>query len=58
VRQVNRLAKTFEFEALLNVLKRSSLITRGEVLEEIARLQQKAGGARKEDTDALENLNA
>ncbi len=32
-------AQAFEFEALLNVLERRSVITRGEVLEEIKRLK-------------------
>ncbi len=33
------LAQAFEFEALLNVLERKGLITKGAVLEEIKRLR-------------------
>jgi hypothetical protein len=36
------LAQAFEFEALLNMLERSGLIARGEVLEESKRMQEKA----------------
>jgi len=41
------LAHAFEFEALLNVLERQGLITRGEALEEIRRLREKAPKAGK-----------
>ncbi len=34
-------AQAFEFEALLNVLERRSVITRDEVLEEIKRLKER-----------------
>ncbi len=40
------LAQAFEFEALLNVLERRSVLTRAEVLEEIKRLREKAAKAR------------
>ncbi len=39
-------AQAFEFEALLNVLERRSVITRGEVLEEIKRLKGQTPKAR------------
>ncbi len=39
-------AQAFEFEALLNVLERRSVITRGEVLEEIKRLKEGTPKAR------------
>ncbi len=39
-------AQAFEFEALLNVLERRSVITRGEVLEEIKRLKERTPKAR------------
>jgi hypothetical protein len=38
------LAQAFEFEALLNVLERRSLIQRAEVLEEIKRLRKATQG--------------
>jgi len=41
------LAHAFEFQALLNVLERQGLITRGEALEEIRRLREKAPKAGK-----------
>ncbi len=40
------LAQAFEFEALLNVLERRSVLTRGEVLEEIKRLKERTPKAR------------
>ncbi len=40
------LAQAFEFEALLNVLERRSVITRGEILEEIKRLKEQTPKAR------------
>ncbi len=39
-------AQAFEFEALLNVLERRSVITRGEVLDEIRRLKKEGGKVR------------
>ncbi len=39
-------AQAFEFEALLNVLERRSVVTRGEVLEEIKRLKERTPKAR------------
>ncbi len=39
-------AQAFEFEALLNVLERRSVLTRGEVLEEIKRLKEQTPKAR------------
>ncbi len=39
-------SQAFEFEALLNVLERRSVITRGEVLEEIMRLKERTPKAR------------
>ena len=39
-------AQALEFEALLNVLERRGLIPRGEVLEEIRRLREKAAMAK------------
>ena len=39
-------AQAFEFEALLNVLERRSVLTRGDVLEEIKRLKEQAPKAR------------
>ncbi len=39
-------AQAFEFEALLNVLERRRVITRGEVLEEIKRLKEQTPKAR------------
>ncbi len=40
------LAQAFEFEALLNVLERRSVLTRGEILEEIKRLKERTPKAR------------
>ncbi len=40
------LAQAFEFEALLNVLERRGVLTRGEVLEEIKRLKERTPKAR------------
>ncbi len=39
-------AQAFEFEALLNVLERRSVVTRGEVLAEIKRLKERTPKAR------------
>ncbi len=39
-------AQAFEFEALLNVLERRRVITRGEVFEEIKRLKEQTPKAR------------
>ncbi len=39
-------AQPFEFEALLDVLERRSVVTRGEVLEEIKRLKERTPKAR------------